>query len=123
MKRTLLAAAAVACVGLAGCTVMTDKYGRDRVAVPVDGLPDSLTSPERVGAVAQAASPLLDLVVPGLGVAVTGVLGGLGYGVRKGRQAEKVVREEADKAWDQSEARTMALMSQAPTVNSAEVSA
>lgn len=79
---------------------MQDQFGRPRVAVPVDGLAGSLTSPEKVGAVAAAASPFLDLLVPGLGVAATGVLGGLGYGVRKGRQTGQQIQEEKEASFN-----------------------
>lgn len=76
---------------------MYDEQGRARSvltnpldpATPVDAW-------DRAADVGMAASPLLDAVIPGAGVAVTGILAGLGYGTRRGRQTTEEKYQTAD---------------------------
>lgn len=95
MKRLIPLAALTLAMG--GCTVMYDEHGRARSALSNPFEADTpIQSMDRVANAATAASPLLDAILPGAGVALTGVLAGLGYGTRRGRRTVEEKYETAN---------------------------
>ena len=131
MKRTLLAAAAVACVGLAGCmSIAYDEKGEPYAALQLtttDSEPKNAVERAADKAVdaAPAIAPFLDAISPGTGQAVLlggSVLSALGYGSWRGRRVASDKYTLANQWYE--DARKEEMLRQAPpTVSPAEVSA
>ena len=132
MKRTLLAALAVVCVGATGCaTIAYDENGDPFMALQVtttDAEPKNAfdRAADRAVDAAPAVAPFLDLISPGAGqtaILGAGVLGALGYGSRRGRKTTEDKYQYADKTYYEGRQEERAIYAPPPVVNAAEVSA
>lgn len=116
MRRLTTAALAAGVIGLGGCSLQYDRHGNPVGAGFTVAASEEPTNIDRVADAAREVSWLID---PKLGLAVGGIAGAFGLGKRESDKR----REAAEKAWDESEARTLGRMAPAPVANPAEVQA